>query len=156
MTKNNNWATYMGIDYKMASKGGLENYENTPDEHKGTNLDLILVSDASRLNGADSGQNAIAFSENYLDLEMFSSSSTKLSSGKYTFSTTEPHPTFSFSGGDFDLDFDGSGDDIVGGEVNIKESNGIYNIGFKLIDDNGNELSGQFNGSLTMFIIDDD
>lgn len=148
---------FQGKEYPMASLGGLENYGAIASEHDGTNLDLILVSNSSLLNGNVDGQNAIAQSQNYLDLEMYSSSNQQLSPGKYIFSDIEPHPVFSFSDGDYDLDIDFEGDgNIIGGEVIVDFADGRYKMSFELIDDSGNTVSGIFDGQLILYNIDPD
>lgn len=144
-----------GTEYTMASTGGLENYGELPGEYDGTNLDLILVSNATGIENDDDGQNAIARSDNYLDLEMYSSSSERLSAGQYTFSSSSSHPAFSFSDVDYEIDEADTGSQlIVGDEVNVDITNGQYKITFALLGEDGKTVSGSFNGQLIMYPID--
>ncbi len=148
---------FKGVNHTMASTGGLENYGEVPGEYNGTNLDLILVSNANGMENDEDGQDAILRSGNYLDLEMYSSSSEQLMPGQYTYSAARPHPTFSFSDGDYDLDLsETTFGNIVGGEVNVSITNGQYKINFDLLDENENTVSGIFNGQLIMYLVDPD
>lgn len=135
------------------SNGILENYGTDAESYDGYNLDLSLITDGISVSASDvwSGSGKAIY------FEMYTTSSTYLSSGEYDYdNTTSPSPTFSFDLSFYVLDlvFPGTGTpvQIISGTVTVVKDGNTYDITLSDGENNsGDAITAHYKGTLTYF-----
>ncbi|MBE0638179.1 MAG: hypothetical protein IH598_06655 [Bacteroidales bacterium] len=141
---------YNGLEYDM-DKGIIEFYGLVNTNPASYNFDVILLSPGVEYNGEDpTGQgHAILW-------EMFSSSSTDLVPGTYSFDANETYNANTFDYSIALIDFDmtnGSGTYvfITGGTVTIEKSGSTYTITADCNTSDNKKITGYYKGNLTFY-----
>jgi len=141
-----NFLKYNDLTYEI-TKGYLENYG----EYGGVyNYDVILTSTGITLTeDGPSGVGNIAY------FEMYSSSSTDLAAGTYTFSASAINAN-TFDEGLVGLDFDlanevGTSLELVGGTIEVSKTGSTYEINITGVLATGKTVTGRYKGTLIYY-----
>jgi|GEM_PF-2424687 len=142
--KNN--FTYNSTNFEI-NNAYLEDYGNYGTQ--GTNFDLFLFTDGVTYDG---NNNQFTGNGNGLYFEMFSSSSTGLATGTYTFDVDESGDPNTFDLGYIFIDYDFDGlvgtlVSITAGTVTVTRNEASYDFTFTLTTTAGNQISGNYSGT---------
>lgn len=138
---------YNGNKYPL-TKGYLDNYGNL-DSTDVYNFDVTLVDD-----GITFTQDSAIGAGNFIYLELWSSSSTGLAPGTYTFADNYAAQTFSWGEVGFNSDFAGDIGEIyecAGGTVTISQSGTDYIFDVVLTLETGQTVNAYYNDSLIYY-----
>lgn len=145
---NENYMQYGDKRYELKA-GILTNY-GAYEEGDAGEFDLVLVTtDATNING-DFAPNDSIFSG--IVFEMYSNSTSNLSTGKYSYDEDSEAP-MALGYGECVIDYNyqtDAGQDyaVTAGQVDILKNGNPYEVRFKVTLDNGKTLKGHYKGSL--------
>lgn len=141
------------IDYELSS-GVLQNY-GSGGSYEGVNLDLMLFS--RNLSISTDGEETLTGSGEIIYFELFTSNSTSLDNGDYTFHNTPPYPIGTFSYGIYAIGWDSDENveegivEITSGTVSVNKKGDEYEITLACKDAEGKDVTGYFKGRLQYY-----
>jgi hypothetical protein len=141
-----NYLKYNDVTYEL-NKGYLEYYGDYGGVY---NFDLTVAS--SSITISEDGASGVG---NIAYFEMFSSSSTDLAAGTYTFSATSMNAN-TFDEGLVGLDFDlanevGTSLELVGGTIEVTKTGSTYEITISGVLATGKTVTGKYKGTLIYY-----
>lgn len=148
-----NAITYQNEVYNI-DKGVLEFYGNI--RGSGNNIDLTLLSASLTIHETDGLIDSISGTGNGVNFEMFTTGTTALQVGDYTFDTDSTGNSGTFDYGNVILEYNtatnqGTNLDITAGVVSVKSAGAVYEITFNCTLENGNGLTGYYKGPLKYY-----
>lgn len=159
-TTANNYFEVNGVKY-ILSKGTLENYGKDMDpgdgwDYQGYNIDLVLFSSGLVVTNQGDTMFNVSGKGQAIYFELFTTDSTFLANGDYSYSTSQPFPTGTFDYGDYSINLDadnGTADwiEIKSGTVKISRTGNTYQITINCTDSDGKTITGKFEGTLMYF-----
>jgi hypothetical protein len=148
-----NSITYDGKIYYL--NGGFLEYYGII-QGTGYNIDLILITSGLTPVITNGQVDSITGTGSGINFELFSSNSTALEVGDYTFdaSSSGSPGTFDFGNAIFNFNTTtgtGATQDINGGKVTIKSNGSIYELSFNCTAADGKSVTGYYKGSLNYY-----
>ena len=153
VTVPGNSITYNNTVYGLNS-GFLENYGNI--HGSGINIDLTLISSGLTPVITNGVVDSIIGTGNGINVELFSSTSTALDLGDYTYDANKTGAAGTFDFANVILNFNtdteqGINLDINGGKVTVLSNGSEYELTFSLSSADGKSVTGYYKGSLTFY-----
>ncbi len=151
---NDNYFRAGNTKYKLVF-GSLENYG--PDyigQYEGYNLDLNLVSEGITFSEDAAGDLEISGTGHIIYFELFTSNSSFLDDGDYSYDETLPFSIGTFDYGDYAVNWDETHDEwieINAGKVTVSKEGNIYEITIDCTDENGLDITGYYKGPLSFY-----
>lgn len=147
--------SYNGSNHEL-SKGIIESYGSFPDE-TAFNFDVILMSTGFTLYESNGEPDSISGIGNAIVMEFYSSDSTDLAAGEYTYDVTRAEGTFDYA--DAVMNFntvteEGTEIEISGGTIVVNKNGSNYEFSFKLESYEKSTLSGYYLGPLHRYNFD--
>lgn len=148
-----NSITYQNQVYNI-DKGVLEFYGKI--RGNGNNIDLTLLSSSLTIHETNGLIDSISGTGNGVNFEMFTTGTTALQVGDYTFASDSSGNAGTFDYGNVILNYNtttnqGTNQDITGGAISVKSAGAVYEITFNCTLKNGNGLTGYYKGPLKYY-----
>jgi hypothetical protein len=148
-----NSITYQNQVYNI-DKGVLEFYGKI--RGNGNNIDLTLLSSSLTIHETNGLIDSISGTGNGVNFEMFTTGTTALQVGDYTFDNDSSGNAGTFDYGNVILNYNtttnqGTNQDITGGAISVKSAGAVYEITFNCTLKNGNGLTGYYKGPLKYY-----
>lgn len=152
---------YMQLDaseYEL-SKGILENYGKYEGDN-GYNLDLTLFSSGLKIVEEDGEVSDMSGEGHAIYFEIYTSTSKKLDIGTYEYDSTGTGESGTFASGGCVADYnieteEGTSLELSEGTLTVTKNDGIYEISFDCIAEDGTSVTGYYKGSLKYYNYDD-
>lgn len=153
VTPLKNAITYNGTEYDL-NTGILEYYGKL--QGTGINFDLIFLSSGLVPVTNNGMVDSITGTGNGINFEIFSTGTTALNVGDYTFDASKTGTAGTFDFANTILNFNtvnqqGIDLDMNGGKVTIKQNGSVYELTFNCTGVDGKSVTGYFKGSLQYY-----
>ena len=150
-----NSITYNNKVYYL-NNGYLEYYGNI--QGTGYNIDLILISSGLTPVITNGQVDSITGTGSGINFELFSSNTTALEVGDYTFDAGSSGSPGTFDYGNAIYNFNtetgaGTSLDITGGKVTVKSNGSTYELTFDCTAADGKSVTGYYKGSLNYYVV---